>query len=158
MLRTLAALLLVLLAACEGTADKAKEIGKKIDNAADKLDRSEADTYLAQAKDAVLKNQEPSEACSWLTSSSAQNAAASAQASIDELRVVCTKTVPLMRAANAVNAAEAARREQPQAPTLTECASDAWAKEKVVLERDFPTEPLWIDLRARWAKVCPDAP
>lgn len=155
MLRTLAALALVLLAACEGGADKAKEIGKKIDNVADKLDTSEAATHLAQAKEAVAKNTEPSEACSWLKSSAAQNAAAAAKPTIEELRVLCTRTVPLMRATTAVKAAEAARAEQPQAPSLTECSSDTWAKEKVALDRDFASDPLWTDLKARWEKICP---
>ncbi|HUQ07256.1 MAG TPA: hypothetical protein VM261_32415 [Kofleriaceae bacterium] len=157
MLRTFAAaaLLALLLAACEGGADKAKEIGKKIDNAVDKLDTSEAGTYLAQAKEALAKGTEPSEACTWSASSTAQNAAAAARPSIDELKRLCSLDVPLMRATRAVAAAEAARAEQPQAPSLTECSSDEWPKAAARLDKDHPGETRWSDLKARWTKVCP---
>jgi hypothetical protein len=157
MVRTLAAAAtaLLFLAACEGSGDKAKEIGKKIDNAVDKLDSSEAGTYLQQAKDALAKGTEPSEACTWSASQTAQNAAASAQPSIDELKKLCSLDVPLMRATRAVAAAEAARAEQPQAPSLTECSSDEWPKAAARLDKDHPGETRWGDLKARWNKVCP---
>lgn len=147
---------MVFLAACDsGTADKVKEIGKKVDQAADKLDKDEAATYLAQAKDAIAKGTEPAEACTWASSATATNAAAAAKPSVDELRRLCTLDVPLMRATRAVTAAEAARAEQPQAPSLTECSSDDYPKARATLDRDFGAEPRWTDLKARWAKVCP---
>jgi len=158
MLRTLAAAaaLGLLLAACDsGAGDKAKEIGKKIDNAVDKLDTSEATTYLAQAKEAIAKGTEPSEACTWAGSQTATNAAASAKPTIDELRKLCSLEVPLMRATRAVTAAETARAEQPQAPSLTECSSDEWPKAQARLDKDHPGEARWTDLKARWTKVCP---
>jgi hypothetical protein len=156
MLRMLAAAAVLLLAACDsGTVDKVKEVGKKVDNAATKLDTDEAATYLAQAKDAIGKGTEPAEACTWAGSQTATNAAAAAKASIDELRRLCSLDVPLMRATRAVTAAEAARAEQPQAPSLTECSSDEYPKAQQRLDRDHATEARWTDLKARWTKVCP---
>jgi hypothetical protein len=154
MLRTLAATLL-LLAACEGSADKAKEIGKKIDHAVDKLDTDEAATHLAQAKDALARGTEPAEACTWAGSATATGGAAAAKPSVDELRRLCSLDVPLLRATRAVTAAEAARVEQPQAPSLTECSSDEWPRAQKSLDRDHGGEPRWTELKARWTKVCP---
>jgi hypothetical protein len=149
MRRTLVLLLFVV------GCDSGKELAKKVDKVADDLDKGEAATYLAQAKESVAKGTEPAEACTWVKSSAAQNAAAAAKPTIDELTRVCSLDVPLMRATRAVTAAEAARNEQPQAPSLTECSSDEWPKAKTTLDRDFGAEPRWTDLKARWAKVCP---
>jgi hypothetical protein len=149
MRRTLALLVFVL------GCDSGKDIAKKVDNAVTKLDTDEAATYLAQAKEAVAKGTEPAEACTWVKSSTAQNATAAARPKIDELSRLCTLDVPLLRATRAVTAAEAARNEQPEAPSLTECSSDEWPKARTTLDRDFGAEPRWTDLKARWAKVCP---
>lgn len=151
-----AAVAALVLAACDsGTADKAKEIGKKVDNVVTKLDTDEAATHLAQAKEAIGKGTEPAEACTWAGSATANNAAAAAKPSIDELRRLCSLDVPLLRATRAVTAAEAARAEQPQAPSLTECSSDEWPKAQQRLDREHASDPRWTELKARWTKICP---
>ena len=142
MSRTLTTLALVLaVASCDSGSSKVKEIGKKIDNAVETLDKDEAATHLAQAKDAVAKGTEPAEACTWVGSATATNAAASARPTIDELRRLCSLDVPLMRATRALTAAEAARAEQQQAPSLTECSSDEWPKARTTLDRGHGAEP-----------------
>jgi hypothetical protein len=158
MLRTRAAalpLLLLVCAACEGGAEKAKDLGKKIDDTVTKLDTSEADTHLKQAHEQLAAGKEPVEACSWASSSTANNAAAEARPSIDALRRLCSLEVPLTWAKRAVTAAETARAEQPQAPSLTECSSDDWPKAIARLDKDHPGEPRVTEIKARWTKVCP---
>ncbi len=160
MLRTvlhtlLLAAALTSLAACEGGSSKVKEIGKKIDDTVDRLDKDEAGQNLAAAKEALAAGKEPLEPCSWAGSSTANNAAASARPAIDELRKLCSLDVPLLRATRAVTQAETARAEQPQAPSLTECSSDEWPKARTQLDRDHAGEARWAELKARWAKACP---
>jgi hypothetical protein len=149
--------LVVLAAACDSGSSKVKEIGKKIDDTVDRLDKDESAQNLAAAKEALAAGKEPVEPCSWASSSTANNAAASARPAIDELRRLCSLDVPLLRATRAVTQAETARAEQPQAPSLTECSSDEWPKARTQLDRDHPGEARWTDLKARWAKACPGA-
>jgi hypothetical protein len=152
---TLATAALAALAGCDDGASKVKEMGKKIDKAVDKLDTDEASGHLAAAKQAVAHGREPAEACSWAQSATADNAAEAARATVAELRTLCTLEVPLGRATRALAQAEAARAELPDAPSLTECSSDDWARARGQLERDHGAEARWTALKARWAKACP---
>ncbi len=156
----LLALVLVSASACEGGASKAKEAVKKVDKVADKLDTDEAGAHLTAAGQAFANGKEAPEACSWASSSAASNVAESARGSVEQLRKMCAVEPPLIRAAAAVKAAETARAEQPQAPTLTECQSDAWARAAATLggpasTLDAAASARWNDLKARWAKACP---
>ncbi|MBE7452689.1 MAG: hypothetical protein HS111_28570 [Kofleriaceae bacterium] len=145
-----------LAAGCDDkTVGKVKEVGKQVDQAADKLDRDEAAGHLAAARAALQARGEPAEACSWAASAAADQAAASAQSAVAELRRLCSLDVPLGRATRAVSQAEAARAEQLEAPSLTECASDEWARAASALDRDHGGEPRWAELKRRWAAVCP---
>jgi hypothetical protein len=150
----LLAVLALAVAACEGGASKAKEVGQKIDDVATGLDESEAKGHLAAARQAFAAGKEAPEACSWASSSAATSVAASARASVDALRALCAVEVPLQRATRAVTMAETARAEQPQAPTLTECQSETWSQAAAVLDRDHAAEPRWTELKARWVKTC----
>ncbi len=143
--------------ACDDGKAKVQQIGKKIDQTVERLDRDEAATHLAAAKDAVAKGLEPAEPCTWATSATADGAGESAKPTVAELRRLCSLDVPLGRATRATTQAEAARAEQPDAPSLTECSSDEWPKAKQRLDRDHASEPRWTELKARWAKVCSGA-
>jgi len=145
------AALAVTTSGCDDGKAKAKEIGQKVDQALDKLDTAEAQKYFDDAKAALAKGLDASEACSWVRSRPADQHSAA----VDGLRTLCNHDVPLARATRAVTLAEAARAEVPAAPTLTECSSDTWPAARQQLERDYPTDPALADLKARWAKVCP---
>lgn len=134
---------------------KAKEIGGKVDHALDDLDRDAIAQRLADAKRDLASGGEPGEPCTWVVTAAADGVAAASQAAVTELRRLCSLDVPLGRATRAVTLAEAARAELPEAPSLTECSSDAWPKAKQRLDRDHANEPRWTELKARWAKVCP---
>ena len=158
------ALLLIALTACESKVDNAIDkledkvknntVVQKVDKGLDNLDRDEASTHLAKAKEMVGKGEDPAEACSW-AERAGTNAATD---TVKELAKLCQLDVPLARATRAVAAAEKAKAEQPSAPSFTECSSDDWAAMKTKLEGGaFASDSRWADLKARWAKVCPDA-
>ena len=148
MTRTLSAvLLLCALAACDDGKAKVEAAAKKLDNAVDKLEKDEAATQLASAKAALAANADPAEACTWVAS----------HPTATELARLCSFDVPMRHATMAVTAAEKARAELPEAPSLTECQSDGWAKAKAALDRAHGSEAAWTALAARWAKVCPGA-
>lgn len=149
---------LAVLGACdEGSRTKvtegAKTVGQKVDKGLDKLDTDEVGTHLAAAKQAVAGGTEPHEACSYAARTTATDAT---KASLDELKKLCELEVPLARATKAVVAAEKAKAEQPQAPSLTECASDEWAAMKTkIAAGPHASDATWKVLEARWTKVCP---
>ena len=148
MIRTLAAvLMLTALVACNDGKAKVEAAVKKADQAVDKLDRDEAADMLASAKTALGQGTDPAEACTWVTSHPAAT----------ELARLCSFAVPMRHATLAVTMAEKARAEQPEAPTLTECASDEWIKAKAKLDRDHASDAAWTALAARWTKICPGA-
>lgn len=132
---------------------KIVEVGKKVDKGLDKLDTDEVSGHLAAAKQAVAGGTEPHEACSFAGRATPTDAT---KASLDELKKVCELDVPLGRATRAVVAAEKAKAEQPQAPSLTECSSDDWSAMKTKIEGSpHAGDARWTDLKARWTKVCP---
>ena len=148
------ALVLVLLFACdEGTKTKAKETVNKVDKVMDRVDTDDAKQHLANAKSTVAAGTDPAEDCSWVARQTDTDATKPA---LDELRKLCSFDAPLARAQAAVVRAEKAKAEQPEAPSLTECQSDDWAAMKTKLDAAHGSEPKWADLKARWAKVCPD--
>jgi hypothetical protein len=61
----------------------------------------------------------------------------------------------MIRARRALAAAEKARAEQKDAPSLTECSSDEWAAVKTKLDAEHSGKAEWTDVKARWAKACP---
>jgi hypothetical protein len=144
-------IVLALFACDEGTKSKVKETANKVDNAVDKLDSSDAKDHLAKAKAALTSGTDPAEDCSWLASQTDTDAT---KDTLAELRRVCSFDAPLERAKQAVVRAEKARAEVPDAPSLTECQSDDWSNMKAKL--DASSDPKWADLKARWAKVCPN--
>src|SRR5689334_17384215 len=139
------------LGGCKDGKEKMKEAAKDVDHAIDKLDLDEAKQHLANAKDAIAKGLDAVEDCTWATSV-ADNVVDNP---VVELRRLCSFDAPLGRATRAVEAAEKARAEQAGAPTLTECQSDSWAKAARDLDAKFASEPKWLELKARWTKVCP---
>ena len=148
---------LALMACDDGTRSKISETGERVakraDKELDKLDTGEAGNHLAAAKQAVAAGTEPHEACSYAARTTPTEAT---KATLDELRTVCDRDVPLGRATKAVVAAEQAKAAQPQAPSLTECSSDDWAAMKAKLDGGaHAAYPAWADLKARWTKVCP---
>jgi hypothetical protein len=68
---------------------------------------------------------------------------------------LCSYDVVMIRARRALTAAEKARAEQKDAPSLTECSSDEWASAKTKLDADYSGKAEWADFKARWAKACP---
>lgn len=147
-------IVLALVACDEGTKSKVKETATKVDNAVDKFEAGDAKDHLAKAKAALASGTDPAEDCSWVASQTDTDATRPA---LDELRKVCSFDAPLERAKQAVVRAETARREVPDAPSLTECQSDDWANMKAKLEASpNASDAKWTDLKARWAKVCPD--
>jgi hypothetical protein len=147
-------LLLALVACDEGTKSKAKDAVKKVDNAVDKFEAGDVKERLDKAKSTLASGTEPHEECSWVARATDTDAT---KAQLDELRKLCNVDVPLNKAAQAVARAEKARSETPDAPSLTECQSDDWAQTKSKIEGSpLASESKWTDLKARWAKACPD--
>lgn len=146
-------IVLALVACDEGTKSKVKETAGKVDKAVDKLDVDDAKQHLDDAKAALAKGAHPADACSWVASQIDTDAT---KRTLDELRVLCDRDASLDRAKQAVVNAEKARAEIPEAPSLTECQSDDWANMKTKLEASYASDPKWTELKARWAKVCPD--
>jgi hypothetical protein len=154
----------ILIAGCESKIDKLdKAVDKlsdrvennRVSKGLDKLDRDDAAQHLAAAREAIGKGGEAAEDCSWVTRAGEGNDAS--RDTIKELGKLCNFDVPLGRASRAVIAAEKAKAEQPDAPSLTECSSDEWAASKRTLDGAFGGESRWTDLKGRWTKVCPDA-
>lgn len=137
--------LIVALGACDSAKSKVEAAADKAGQAVDKLERDEAAGHLAAAKAALAGGTDPAEACTYVASHPEQA----------ELRRLCSFDVPMRHATLAVTMAEKARAELPEAPTLTECQSDGWAKAKAALDRDHGSEAAWTALAARWAKACP---
>ena len=143
-----------LFAACdEGTKTKAKETVDKVDRVIDKSDVGDVDERITRVKAAVAEGREPAEECSWTDRTTETDAT---KTKLAELRRWCSFDVPIARAQAAVERAEKAKAEQPEAPSHTECQSDDWANMKTKIEAKHASEPRWTDLKARWAKVCPD--
>ena len=138
-------------AACKYGKEKMKEAAKDVDKAIDDFDMDDAKKHLANAKDALGRGLDAVEDCSW----AATVAADVVKDPITELRRLCSFDAPLGRATRAVEKAEKARAEQPEAPSLTECSSDGYAKAARELDEKYSTDPKWTAVKARWAKVCP---
>ncbi len=148
-------LLLVALTACDSKVekldktidnlgDKVKDnsVVKSVDKGLDTLDRDEASTHLAKAREMVGKGEDPAEACSWVTRAGTNTDTDT----VKQLDKLCKLDVPLGAATKAVVAAEKAKAEQPQAPSQT----------KTKLEGSpFASDARWADLKSRWTKVCP---
>lgn len=134
----------------EMVPDKVKSAANAVDKGLDKMDSDEAKQHVENAKASIARGEEPREACAW-----AANAPDSAERTT--LQQLCAFDVPMIRARRAVVAAEKARAEQQDAPSLTECSSDEWAGVKTKLDADFSGKAEWTDLKARWAKACPGA-
>jgi hypothetical protein len=142
--------------ACEDPKAKAKEAVRKVDNAIDNFDVDEAKQKLTSAKDAVAKGLEAAEECSWAARIADDVAKDAMKAPVKELKRICSFEAPLARATKAVQSAEKAKQEQPEAPSYTECSSDDYAKAKQQIEGSADaSEARWTDLKARWVKVCP---
>lgn len=160
-------LVAVLCAGCEGKAekvdnaadravDKAKEMvpdkvksaANAVDKGLDKLDSDEAKEHVQNAQAMIARGEEPRADCGW-----ADNAPDGDERKL--LKQLCSFDVPMIRARRALVAAEKARAEQKDAPSLTECSSDEWAGVKAKLDADFSTRAEWVDLKTRWAKACP---
>jgi hypothetical protein len=148
-------MVVVALCACdEGTKTKAKETAKKVDNAVDKFEKNDATEHVAHANAQITAGNDPAEDCSWLA---AQTSTDATKPALAELGAICNFDAPLARAKAAVVRAEKAHAEVPEAPTLTECQSDDWANMKAKIEAGPSVgDAKWGDLKARWAKVCPD--
>ena len=144
------ATLAVLVGGCDNSKAKVEAAADQAGQAVDKLERDVVDGHLAAAKAALAADSEPAEPCTWASA----NPAASQPAAV-ELRRLCSFDAPLRRATRAVVAAEKARAELPDAPSLTECQSETWSAAKRLLDRDHGAEPTWTALATRWAKTCP---
>lgn len=143
-----------LLACDEGTKNKAKDTVKKVDKAIDNFDADDAKEHLSKAKSAIAAGTEPAEDCSWVAGQTDTDAT---KPILDELRKLCTVDASIAKATMAVVRAEKARMEVPDAPTLTECQSDDWANMKAKIEGGpNASDAKWTDLKARWAKACPN--
>jgi hypothetical protein len=153
-MRTWLMVMLLVVACDEGTKTKAKETAKKVDNAMDTMDKNDATDRVAHATAEVAAGNDPAEDCSWLTTQTPTDATRPALA---KLRAICDFEAPLARASAAVVRAEKARAEQQEAPSLTECQSDDWVNMKAKLEKHGVPVARLDDLKARWAKVCPDS-
>jgi hypothetical protein len=157
MLRTVV-LGLLAFAACDNGKAKAKEAVNKVDKAIDDLDADEAKQHLTNAKDAVAKGLDAAEDCAWAARIADDVVKDAIKDPVKELKRICSFDAPLAKATKAVTTAEKAKAEQPEAPSLTECSSDDWANMKRQIDGSpNASEPRWTDLKARWAKVCPDA-
>ncbi|MBA3463353.1 MAG: hypothetical protein H0T46_25580 [Deltaproteobacteria bacterium] len=128
--------------------DKVKSAANAVDKSLDKLDADEVAEHVKNAQDMIARGEEPREDCGW---------AARAQDSEGKkmLLQLCAYEVPMIRARRALVAAEKARAEQRDAPSLTECSSDEWANVKAKLDTDHGGKAEWTDFKARWAKACP---
>lgn len=143
---------------CDDGKARAKEAVNKVDKAIDGLDLDEAKQHLSAAKDAVAKGLDAAVECSWAARIADDVARDAIKDPVKELKRLCSFDAPLARATKAVSNAEKAKAEQPEAPSLTECSSDDWATMKQRLEASpYASEPRWTELKARWAKACPDA-
>ena len=140
----------------ERAADKAKDMvpdgvksaANKVDKALDKLDADEVTEHVKNAQAMIARGEEPREDCGW-----AERAPDSDGKKM--LVQLCGYDVPMIRAKKALVAAEKARAEQKDAPSLTECSSDEWAQVKTKLDADFSGKAEWTELKTRWAKACP---
>ncbi|MCX5746102.1 MAG: hypothetical protein NT062_26795, partial [Proteobacteria bacterium] len=138
-----------------GVLDKLKRAGDKVGGALDTLDADEATEKLAAAKASLAAARPFDEECAWVARVADDAAKDATKAPIAELRRLCSFEAPLARATAAVARAEAAKAEQPEAPSLTECSSDDWAKASQQLDASaFASEARWIGAKARWTKVC----
>jgi hypothetical protein len=154
--------LAVLGAACDDASstkvkDDVKSAAKKVDQALDDLDTDDVKRHLNNAKDAIGRGVDAVEDCSWAATIAGDVVKDAVKEPIEELRRLCSFDAPLGRATRAVEKAEKARAEQPEAPSLTECASDDYAKAARELDGKFGGEPRWLAVKARWGKVCPGA-
>jgi hypothetical protein len=150
---------IVLAFACDGdkAKTKAKEAVDKVDKAIDNLDVDEAKQHLSNAKDAVAKGLDAAEDCSWAARIADDVVQETIKDPVKELKRICSFEAPLARATKAVANAEKAKTEQPEAPSYTECSSDDWAAMKRQIDGSPNAgEARWTELKARWAKVCPN--
>lgn len=128
--------------------DKVKSAANAVDKSLDKLDTDEAKEHVKNAQSMIARGEEPFEDCSWV-------ARAPDGEERRTLQQLCGYDVQMIRARRALTAAEKARAEQKDAPSLTECSSDEWATAKTKLDADFSGKSEWSDVKARWAKACP---
>jgi len=165
MLRTLTIVAVIGGLGCESKVDKVDKaldkmadkienntVVKKVDQGLDKLDTGDAEQHLNAAREAIGNGGEAAEDCSWVAR--AGEGTEATRDTVKQLAKLCSFDVPLGRATRAVTAAEKAKAEQPEAPSLTECSSDEWAASQRTLDAAFGGESRWTDLKARWAKVC----
>ncbi len=162
MIRTALVATLLLMTACEGAKDKAAAGLDKVDKATDKvvgaLDGDDLAKQLASAQAAIANNKEPTAECAWFSQTPDGAKAGHLSGAAGEFKQLCSFDAPLIGATRAVVAAEKARAEQPQAPSLTECSSDTWFQVQRTLDQSMYNGVIrWTELKARWAKVCPDA-
>jgi hypothetical protein len=141
----------VAVAGCDDGKAKVEAAGKKLDKAIDDFDVDDAKQHLNSAKDAIGRGLEAIEDCAW----AATIAGDVVKEPVTELRRLCSFDAPLARATRAVENAEKARAEQPDAPSLTECSSDTWTKAARDLDASFASEPRWTAVKTRWKNVCP---
>ena len=128
--------------------DKVKSAVNAVDKGLDKLDSDEVNEHVKSAQEKIARGEEPHEDCSW-----ARGAADSDGKKM--LVQLCSYDVPMIRARRALTAAEKARAEMKDAPSLTECSSDEWAAAKAKLDAEYSGKAEWNDFKARWAKACP---
>jgi hypothetical protein len=152
----------VLVTACDDASstkvkEDVKSAAKKVDQALDDLDTDDVKRHLNSAKDAIARGVDAVEDCSWAATIAGDVARDAIKQPIEELRRLCSFDAPLGRATRAVEKAEKARAEQREAPSLTECASDDYAKAARELDAKYGAEPRWTAVKARWATVCPGA-
>jgi predicted small secreted protein len=152
----------VLATACDDARSRqvkedVKSAAKKVDQALDDLDTADVERHLANARDAIGRGVDAVEDCAWAATIAGDVAreAVKARSPIDELRRLCRFDAPLGRATRAVAKAERARAEQPEAPSLTECQSDDYARAARELDAAYASEPRWTAVKTRWANVCP---
>jgi hypothetical protein len=156
MSRAIPLLLLAFTIGCEDGKAKAKEAVDKVDKAIDNLDLEEAKQHLSNAKDAVAKGLDAAADCAWAARVADDAAKDALEAPVKELKRICSFDAPLAKALKALQNAEKAKAEQPEAPSLTECSSDDWANMKRELDGGpHASDPRWTELKTRWAKVCP---
>lgn len=148
-------LIMFAFAGCDDGKAKVEKAVDKAGQAVDKLENDEAQAHLAAAQQAFTAGKEAPEACSWAKSATADELAQRRRPDVVELRRLCAFETPLLRATTALKAAETARAEQPQAPTLTECQSETWSQAAAVLDREHADSTRWAELKARWVKACP---
>lgn len=161
MVRTGILVVLAFAAGCDSSdrakvKEKAGEAVDKVDKAIDNLDVDEAKQHLSSAKDAIARGLDAAAECSWAARVADDVAKDAVKDPVRELKRLCSFDAPLGRATKAVVAAEKAKAEQPEAPSYTECSSDAWVTAGREIEATpHAGDPRWTDLKARWAKICP---